>query len=251
MTAEPTAPAPLPCPLHLAFGRPDEPCPGVAPVAAEPSSAEEEELCHASAGLPSGWMHARYPEQAGRHSGPAARLGGGCGGDGGTRAGRRLPAAGERRRCRGTRTASSRSHQPTRVRRTAGNICAARCAAARFGERSGWARARQGASGEAGRGHPYSHRDRAISQCCPCRANAETLLVEAASQRSARFGLRPRHRLLCSGCVGAASMTVTGAVLVAVILGPMAWLILCGGRATGRAAPRSEGSEPRLSGPPC
>ncbi|MEU4030656.1 DUF6415 family natural product biosynthesis protein [Streptomyces anulatus] len=38
--------------------------------------------------------------------------------------------------------------------------------------------------------------------------------------------------------VGAPSMTVTGAVLIAVVLGPMAWLILRGDRATARAIPR-------------
>ncbi len=42
-------------------------------------------------------------------------------------------------------------------------------------------------------------------------------------------------------------MTVTGAVLIAVVLGPMAWLILRGGRATGRAAPRDEESVPGLN----
>lgn len=40
-------------------------------------------------------------------------------------------------------------------------------------------------------------------------------------------------------------MTVTGAVLIALILGPMAWLVLRSGRATGRAAPQDEDSAPR------
>lgn len=39
-------------------------------------------------------------------------------------------------------------------------------------------------------------------------------------------------------------MTVTGAVLIAVVLGPMAWLMLRSGRAAGRASPRDEESVP-------
>ncbi|MET8590528.1 DUF6415 family natural product biosynthesis protein [Streptomyces sp. NPDC005078] len=56
----------------------------------------------------------------------------------------------------------------------------------------------------------------------PPEADAETALVEAADQPAARRGLRCRLRLLGSGCVGAPDMTVTGAVLIALILGPMA-----------------------------
>lgn len=68
--------------------------------------------------------------------------------------------------------------------------------------------------------------------------------MEAADQRAARLGLRCCLRLLDFGRVGAPGMTVTGAVLIAVVLGPMAWLILRGGRATGRAAPQDEDSAP-------
>lgn len=39
-------------------------------------------------------------------------------------------------------------------------------------------------------------------------------------------------------------MTVIGAVLIALILGPLAWLVLRGGRATGRAAPQAMAYEP-------
>lgn len=42
-------------------------------------------------------------------------------------------------------------------------------------------------------------------------------------------------------------MTVTGAILIAVVLGPMAWLILRGGRATVRAAPQPEDAVPGLN----
>ncbi len=45
-------------------------------------------------------------------------------------------------------------------------------------------------------------------------------------------------------------MTVTGAVLIAATLGPMAGLILRGGPATGRATPRNEDSAPGQNGPP-
>jgi hypothetical protein len=45
-------------------------------------------------------------------------------------------------------------------------------------------------------------------------------------------------------------MTVTGAVLIALILGPMTWLIFRGGRATGRAAPQDEDSAPGQNEPP-
>lgn len=45
-------------------------------------------------------------------------------------------------------------------------------------------------------------------------------------------------------------MTVTGAVLIAVVLGPLAWLILRGGRATGRAASQDKDSAPGGNRPP-
>jgi hypothetical protein len=45
-------------------------------------------------------------------------------------------------------------------------------------------------------------------------------------------------------------MTVTGAVLIALILVPMAWLVLRGGRATGRPAPQDEDTAPRQHGLP-
>ena len=44
-------------------------------------------------------------------------------------------------------------------------------------------------------------------------------------------------------------MTITGAVLIAVVLGPMAWLILRGGRVVGRAAPQDEDSAPGQNEP--
>lgn len=42
-------------------------------------------------------------------------------------------------------------------------------------------------------------------------------------------------------------MTVTGAVLIAVVLGPMAWLMLRSGQATVRAAPQDEDAVPGLN----
>lgn len=45
-------------------------------------------------------------------------------------------------------------------------------------------------------------------------------------------------------------MTATGAILIAVVLGPMACLILRGGRATGRAAPQDEDSALGQNRPP-
>ncbi len=45
-------------------------------------------------------------------------------------------------------------------------------------------------------------------------------------------------------------MTVTGAVLIAVVLGPMAWLILRGGRAANCAAPQDEDSALGQNRPP-
>lgn len=45
-------------------------------------------------------------------------------------------------------------------------------------------------------------------------------------------------------------MTATGAVLIAMVLGPTAWLILRGGPATGRTAPQDEESGPGLNGLP-
>lgn len=45
-------------------------------------------------------------------------------------------------------------------------------------------------------------------------------------------------------------MTVTGARLIAVVLGPMAWLVLRGGRAIGRAFSQDERFTPGQSEPP-
>ncbi len=44
-------------------------------------------------------------------------------------------------------------------------------------------------------------------------------------------------------------MTVTGAVLIAVVLGPVAWLILRGGRVSCRSAPQDEDSAPGQNKP--
>lgn len=58
-------------------------------------------------------------------------------------------------------------------------------------------------------------------------------MLDAADQPAARHSLRGRLRLPRPGRVGAPDMTVTGAVLIILILGPTARLVLRGDRAIG------------------
>ncbi|MCZ1008453.1 DUF6415 family natural product biosynthesis protein [Streptomyces lydicus] len=55
---------------------------------------------------------------------------------------------------------------------------------------------------------------------------------------------------LVSGHFGVPDVTVTGAVLIALILGPMTWLVLRGGRATGPEAPAEADPTPTRIEPP-
>lgn len=76
--------------------------------------------------------------------------------------------------------------------------------------------------------------------------------MDAADQRAARCGLRRRPHLPGVGRFGAPDMTLTGALLIGLILVAMAWLVCRGTRATGldpadRAftPPPSEPASPR------
>ncbi|MFJ2509828.1 hypothetical protein ACIQJX_26320 [Streptomyces griseoviridis] len=77
---------------------------------------------------------------------------------------------------------------------------------------------------------------------CSARADgAPKALMEAADQHAARSGLPHCPGLFGLGCVGAARMRTPEAVVIALILLPMAWLVLCGKRVSG---PGATGTEP-------